>query len=562
MNSKEAARKAADHFIQNESQFHLGFLPTEQSHPKTARLSQITGDSAKDGIRTLFEADRDILKKFSERLESPEFKKLENAFVLAVRENRKISFSGCGSTGRLALLLESVWRRFWTEARDKGLKSDQYTFTADNVRGIITGGDRALIRSAENFEDYPQLGAEQARELELTRGDVLIAMSEGGETSSVIGTAFQALHDGCQVFFVFNNPAELLCQNIERSRILIEHPEVTVLDLHSGPMALSGSTRMQATSSEFLYISIAMENAVCRIIGEEGCTQLGLVKRTGPQWQTQIQSLLDDLSAEQNLETCAEIVTRECAQYSKGKMIAYSAERYLNDVFADTTERTPTFSLPGFLPVTVPGQTLEDGPRPWAIAYHPKLITADAWKDMLGRPPRGLYWSAPDYYRLGAVEFANHPPVLDDSAIQRYPIGTEVPELYEPHIGEIIAVSLPGFSDHSGDFIIGGLKLNVDFEKTGLDVFEHLALKLIINAVSTAGMARMGRIRGNWMIQVTPGNKKLIDRSIRIISALLEIPYKEAAIEVFSELNQEKTDKSSLVTNILERHQAVSEYSD
>ena len=35
---------------------------------------------------------------------------------------------------------------------------------------------------------------------------------------------------------MFNNPADILCRHIERSREVIEDPAVTVLDLYCGPM--------------------------------------------------------------------------------------------------------------------------------------------------------------------------------------------------------------------------------------------------------------------------------------------------------------------------------------
>ncbi len=38
--SAPTPRDEALHFIRNETQFHLGYLPTEQSHPKTRGLSQ------------------------------------------------------------------------------------------------------------------------------------------------------------------------------------------------------------------------------------------------------------------------------------------------------------------------------------------------------------------------------------------------------------------------------------------------------------------------------------------------------------------------------------------
>ena len=48
-----------------------------------------------------------------------------------------------------------------------------------------------------------------------------------------------------------------------------------------------------------------------------------------------------------------------------------------------------------------------------------------------------------------------------------------------------------------------------------------------------SAMAKMGRVWSNWMIQVLPTNKKLIDRSTRIIAELAGIPYEQACEEFF-----------------------------
>ena len=43
------------------------------------------------------------------------------------------------------------------------------------------------------------------------------------------------------------------------------------------------------------------------------------------------------------------------------------------------------------------------------------------------------------------------------------------------------------------------------------------AQKMILNMLSTGGMVRIGRVRGNYMAYMVPSNKKLVDRAIRII---------------------------------------------
>jgi N-acetylmuramic acid 6-phosphate (MurNAc-6-P) etherase len=66
-----------------------------------------------------------------------------------------------------------------------------------------------------------------------------------------------------------------------------------------------------------------------------------------------------------------------------------------------------------------------------------------------------------------------------------------------------------------------------------MEIFEHLAVKLILNVLSTGVMARMGRIKGNYMIHLAMSNKKLVDRSARIVADVCNVPYETALEENF-----------------------------
>ncbi len=54
------------------------------------------------------------------------------------------------------------------------------------------------------------------------------------------------------------------------------------------------------------------------------------------------------------------------------------------------------------------------------------------------------------------------------------------------------------------------------------------ATKLTLNLLSTAAMIRLGRVRGNLMVDVSISNEKLRDRGTRLVSAALGIGYPEA----------------------------------
>ena len=54
------------------------------------------------------------------------------------------------------------------------------------------------------------------------------------------------------------------------------------------------------------------------------------------------------------------------------------------------------------------------------------------------------------------------------------------------------------------------------------------ATKLTLNLLSTAAMIRLGRVRGNLMVDLSISNEKLRDRGARLVSAALGMPYGEA----------------------------------
>ena len=118
----ESAKAKARDFIDNEKQFQLGFLPTEQSNPITATLEEDFKRSTLAGVQCLQRGDRQIAITMRHVFASPEFKSLVDSMVETLsfttsqpfnsstfqpfnRHLPRIIFSGCGATGRLSILL-------------------------------------------------------------------------------------------------------------------------------------------------------------------------------------------------------------------------------------------------------------------------------------------------------------------------------------------------------------------------------------------------------------------------------------------------------------------------
>jgi len=382
------AKERADEFLHHQRAFRLRALLTESSHPKTATLSQTIGRDTVQGIRMLLSVDGEIAPSAAKVFASDPFRRLVAALTRSLTDGKRVFFTGCGATGRLSILLEAVWREFWQrlDREHPGIRAELPDLE-DRVVSVMAGGDYALIRSVEGFEDYPRFGRYQLQEAGVAPGDVVVAITEGGETPFVIGTAWQGLDSGAEVFFVFNNPAEILCEHVERSRQVIQDDRITSLDLTTGPMAVAGSTRMQATSAELLVVGaaleIALEHLLQQTLSASALSELGCGREQPVDYAARMARLVDDLNQPAALDALARFTQFEQDVYERGGLVTYTSVDYLLDVLTDTTERSPTFRLPPF-------RKCDDttSARSWAFVKNPVLSTREAWRELLRRTPR------------------------------------------------------------------------------------------------------------------------------------------------------------------------------
>lgn len=564
----------AKDFVENEKQFHLGFLPTEQSNPITAQLSSVIAADVEAGLDMLLDVDARMHDKMLEVLSSEQFARLTSAMVESIRGDGRIFFSGCGATGRLSILLDACWRGFWQrlgqQHPDLARRFDCADMESRSV-SVMTGGDRALIRSVENLEDYASLGRQQMKEWRVGPRDTVVAITEGGETSSVLGTALEAVDAGAKVFLAFNNPADLLAAKIERSRQAIENPAVTVLDLCCGPMAVAGSTRMQATTIELLIVACALETALHEILSDKlDATQLRTVnssRSTVRQMAGQFANLVAALRRPENLSALAELVRIEQSAYESNGLVTYLAGEYMLDILTDTTERAPTFMLPPF-------RKSDDtsSPPSWAFVKNPLLATIPAWSAMLKRQPRGISWMREMYVKHGAAaSICDNPPRLDNAEIYKFDIGNEenAARWSSPQsvaIAVLVGDEVAACAGESSAFsaatramiarremqtvllAIGAeakacetwrkvVRIACELPPTAIELWRRLAVKLVLNTLSTATMARMKRIYGNWMAYAETTNKKLVDRAVRLIRQFTGLSYEDSCDELFKTLD-------------------------
>ena len=557
------AIEKAKKFLSEEQAFRLGQLLTESSHPKTQALSKTACFNLAAAIRMLQSVDEEIPPAMEKVFQQDVFRELVNAFANAFKTGKRIYFTGCGATGRLSILLEAAWRRFWQNLKQNHPRiSAKIPDMEDCTFSIMAGGDFALIKSVEGFEDFPDFGRYQLKQAGVQPGDIVIAITEGGETPFVIGTAWQGIDAAAQVFFVYNNPTELLRTCVHRSREIIDHLHIRKLDLATGPMAITGSTRMQAATAELLVVAVALEIALVQFMQEKlsatQCSKLMLRLRPLEEYPRLFANLLSQLSSPANIGTMARAVEFEENIYRRHGMVTYIADSFLLDVLTDTTERSPTFMVPPF-------RKNDDNlsPRSWAFVKDPFRPTKQAWRHLLRREPRGLQWTTATYTQLNAPPILQaRPPHLDNTEIYKFQIGNEPdPSRTDAPDSALVAIAA-GEEDYlahtdldtfgsqykkTAAMIISSatppqidklFHICCELPDSPLQLWHHLAVKLILNTISTATMVRMGRVAGNAMVWLSPSNKKLIDRGCRLVSQLTGCTYQQACIALHQAMEE------------------------
>ncbi len=468
-------RTSAEDFLEIAPQFRLGELDTEKSHPKTAELSEMVEKDLPGAINILKEVDLDALAVIKEH--GTEIREMKTSMERVLGKGNRIFLVGCGSTGRLSLVLEVLWR-----------KEQSDTAYQDSVISFMAGGDTALIKSIEDFEDYPDYAHRQLSQLGFAEGDLLIASTEGGETPFVIGATEKAAESTDQSpWFLYCNPDSQLIGLTERTTRILKHPGVNRINLSVGPMALSGSTRMQASTVLMYAIGLALLNVFRDLdVNKEAEALLTFLQQT------------DYFFLKQFIE-------KESGYYQQGDYLLYSTYNDLGIcVLTDTTERSPTFSLQPFENFLAEGSV----PSLVYLNLHGTVDAPSAWRKLLGRDPRPLDW--PEY------------PITSSDHLLGFDFSADVVKRRKALIaGSSLHVFDIRRSEGTFHFSLGGTSAEISVSGLGL-LHEHLFLKMLLNTHSTLVMGKMGRYQSNLMTYVRASNNKLIDRAARYIMILLE----------------------------------------
>lgn len=174
----------------------------------------------------------------------------------------------------------------------------------------------------------------------------------------------------------------------------------------------------------------------------------------------------------------------------------------------DASECPPTFGVPHGMVVGI----IAGGDQAIRKAVEfAEDDTEQGWKDLMefeiGQDDTvvGIAASGTTPYVLGALEMAKSKGILTGgiSCNPGSPLSLLVDHAMTPAVGP--------------EFVTGSTRM-----KSGT------AQKLVLNMISTSLMIKLGRVKGNKMVDMQLSNNKLVDRGIKMILSELDITYEEA----------------------------------
>ena len=501
-----------EEFVQK---FSLGTTTTERLNEKTKMLSQTMQSDVVKGIELLFEADQAVVGGLETFL--PAIKSLAPQLASRMQEGGRIFLVGSGSSGRIAVDLAAKCNQNFPSGRER-------------IRGVISGGDSALIRAKEGFEDSEEDGARSLASFHLRAEDTVILISASGSASFNVGCGHFAANEGAQVYYFYNSE-----ELPSRTRQLFsrENNPVRPLELDIGPQAISGSTRLQGASLAELCLGALLGSVCFYTEGNEA---------DGGKYAEEILEKMREgsLLVAQQLETIGQFAKKESTvllspganfrrirdETDQGYVTLIGGRDAIREILVDTTEASPTFSVN---PIRREGET-EQKRGEFRAYLVGEPDNRAAWELLLGRKSEAEALREMGEFLLGLEVEGNHSYDRQPTGPGNFVVGVAKrgdPTRILPILNEV-----QSRGGDAGMILLSNEKsphsypvLTLTLEKVPSDrlgLVESLLLKQVLNLISNGTMILSGKVHGNRMVDVRASNRKLIDRSLRLIKEIWE----------------------------------------
>jgi len=166
---------------------------------------------------------------------------LVDEIVSAFKQGGRLIYIGAGTSGRLGVL-------------DASECVPTFGTPAEQVIGIIAGGDKALRHALEGAEDNKKQAIEDLKAINLSNKDILVGIAASGRTPYTLSALAYANSLGTVTGCVVNSPQSPMEQEAKYAIVA-----------ESGPEVVTGSTRMKAGTAQKLVLNMLTTASMIQI---------------------------------------------------------------------------------------------------------------------------------------------------------------------------------------------------------------------------------------------------------------------------------------------------------
>jgi len=170
----------------------------------------------------------------------PQIAQAVDKIVKAFAQGGRLLYIGAGTSGRLGVL-------------DAAECPPTFSVNAEQVLGIIAGGERAITKAVEGAEDNTGFAIEDLQKVKLSPEDVLVGIAASGRTPYVISAMNYGKNVGATVVGV----------SCSENTTFAEANDINICAV-VGAEALTGSTRMKSGTAQKLILNMLSTASMIR----------------------------------------------------------------------------------------------------------------------------------------------------------------------------------------------------------------------------------------------------------------------------------------------------------
>jgi N-acetylmuramic acid 6-phosphate etherase len=195
--------------------------------------------SAREIVRLMSSEDRKVAPAVAHEL--PAIARAVDGIVSRMQRGGRLIYVGAGTSGRLGAL-------------DASECPPTFGTSANLVRALIAGGNKAVTQPVEGAEDSRKNARRDLQHIRLVRNDSLVGLAASGTTPYVLAAVTYAKRRGALTIAVTANRRSPLAK---AARIAIA-PDV-------GPEVLTGSTRLKAGTAQKMVLNMLSTATMVRL---------------------------------------------------------------------------------------------------------------------------------------------------------------------------------------------------------------------------------------------------------------------------------------------------------